>query len=87
MAGAGPLRAEPEGSGLGALGGDDAGQDDCCSEGRRGRERLSEEQDGPDEGEQGLSELELVDLLQSTAFFAWANRLMLTLGEPYTETV
>ena len=33
--------------------------------------------------EQGLSELELVDLIQSTAFFAWANRLMLTLGEPY----
>nr|WP_314418910.1 alkylhydroperoxidase domain protein [uncultured Erwinia sp.] len=37
--------------------------------------------------EQGLGELELVDLIQSTAFFAWANRLMLTLGEPYTETV
>lgn len=34
--------------------------------------------------EQGLSELELVDLIQSTAFFAWANRLMLTLGEPFT---
>lgn len=37
--------------------------------------------------EQGLSELELVDLIQSAAFFAWANRLMLTLGEPYSETV
>ncbi|WP_300004908.1 alkylhydroperoxidase domain protein [uncultured Cedecea sp.] len=33
--------------------------------------------------EQGLSELELLDLVQSTAFFAWANRLMLTLGEPF----
>lgn len=32
---------------------------------------------------QGLSELELLDLVQSTAFFAWANRLMLTLGEPF----
>lgn len=34
--------------------------------------------------ELGLSELELLDLVQSTAFFAWANRLMLTLGEPFT---
>ncbi|MCV5420728.1 hypothetical protein OFN47_28865, partial [Escherichia coli] len=25
------------------------------------------------------------DLLQSAAFFAWANRLMLTLGEPWRE--
>lgn len=33
--------------------------------------------------EQGLSILEIVDLVQSAAFFAWANRLMLTLGEPY----
>ncbi|CAI0726873.1 MULTISPECIES: alkylhydroperoxidase domain protein [Serratia] len=32
---------------------------------------------------QGLDELALLDLVQSTAFFAWANRLMLTLGEPY----
>ena len=24
-----------------------------------------------------------LDLLQSAAFFAWANRLMLTLGEPW----
>ena len=33
--------------------------------------------------DQGLSELELLDLVQSAAFFAWANRLMLTLGEPF----
>ncbi|MFS2225853.1 alkylhydroperoxidase domain protein [Pantoea sp. B65] len=33
--------------------------------------------------DQGLSDLELLDLLQSAAFFAWANRLMLTLGEPF----
>ncbi|HEJ9094331.1 TPA: alkylhydroperoxidase domain protein [Serratia odorifera] len=32
---------------------------------------------------QGLTPLELLDLVQSTAFFAWANRLMLTLGEPF----
>ena len=31
----------------------------------------------------GLSELELLDLIQSTAFFSWANRLMLSLGEPF----
>lgn len=31
----------------------------------------------------GLSELELLDLIQSSAFFAWANRLMLSLGEPF----
>ncbi len=31
----------------------------------------------------GLSELEMVDHIASTAFFGWANRLMLTLGEPY----
>lgn len=30
----------------------------------------------------GFSDLELLDLIQSTAFFAWANRLMLSLGEP-----
>lgn len=35
--------------------------------------------------DQGLSELEIVDLAQSTAFFAWANRLMLTLGEPFND--
>jgi len=33
--------------------------------------------------EQGLTDLELLDLVQATAFFAWANRLMLTLGEPF----
>jgi alkylhydroperoxidase domain protein len=33
--------------------------------------------------ELGLTDLELLDLVQATAFFAWANRLMLTLGEPY----
>lgn len=33
--------------------------------------------------EQGLDTLEILDLIQSTAFFAWANRLMLTLGEPF----
>ncbi|MGJ8515762.1 alkylhydroperoxidase domain protein [Carnimonas bestiolae] len=32
----------------------------------------------------GLDTLELLDLVQSTAFFSWANRLMLTLGEPRT---
>ncbi len=31
---------------------------------------------------QKLDTLEQLDLLQSAAFFAWANRLMLTLGEP-----
>ena len=35
--------------------------------------------------EQGLDELALLDLVQSTAFFAWANRLMLTLGEPFDD--
>lgn len=35
--------------------------------------------------EQGLSTLELLDLVQATAFFAWANRLMLTLGEPFIQ--
>jgi hypothetical protein len=30
-----------------------------------------------------LHELEILDVLQAGAFFAWANRLMLTLGEPY----
>src|SRR5690625_4566930 len=33
--------------------------------------------------ELGLEQLELVDLVASVAFFSWANRLMLTLGEPY----
>lgn len=31
----------------------------------------------------GLTDLEMVDHIASTAFFVWANRLMLTLGEPY----
>jgi alkylhydroperoxidase domain protein len=33
--------------------------------------------------EVGLADLEILDVLQAGAFFAWANRLMLTLGEPY----
>ncbi len=32
--------------------------------------------------ELGLGDLEVLDLVQATAFFAWANRLMLTLGAP-----
>ncbi|ACX90153.1 uncharacterized peroxidase-related enzyme [Pectobacterium parmentieri WPP163] len=32
---------------------------------------------------QGLDTLEIVDVVQSAAFFSWANRLMLTLGEPF----
>ncbi|MGB9096866.1 alkylhydroperoxidase domain protein [Erwinia sp.] len=32
---------------------------------------------------QGLDTLSLLDVIQSSAFFAWANRLMLTLGEPF----
>jgi len=31
----------------------------------------------------GLSDLEILDVMQAAAFFAWANRLMLTLGEPH----
>jgi alkylhydroperoxidase domain protein/CMD domain protein len=34
----------------------------------------------------GLSDLEILDVGQAAAFFAWANRLMLTLGEPYYPT-
>jgi alkylhydroperoxidase domain protein/CMD domain protein len=34
----------------------------------------------------GLSDLEILDVAQAGAFFAWANRLMLTLGEPYYAT-
>jgi len=30
----------------------------------------------------GLSDLEILDVTHSAAMFAWANRLMLTLGEP-----
>ena len=33
--------------------------------------------------ELGLADLEILDVIQAGAFFAWANRLMLTLGEPY----
>lgn len=33
--------------------------------------------------EQGLDTLEIMDVVQSAAFFSWANRLMLTLGEPF----
>jgi uncharacterized peroxidase-related enzyme len=32
--------------------------------------------------EQGLSDEDIADLANSVAMFAWANRLMLTLGEP-----
>ncbi|SCX73579.1 peroxidase-related enzyme [Variovorax sp. EL159] len=32
--------------------------------------------------EVGLNELEILDLIHSVALFAWANRLMLNLGEP-----
>jgi alkylhydroperoxidase domain protein/CMD domain protein len=32
--------------------------------------------------ELGLEELEILDAVQAAAFFNWANRLMLTLGEP-----
>ena len=30
----------------------------------------------------GFSDLQIVDLINSVAFFNWANRLMLSLGEP-----
>ena len=30
----------------------------------------------------GLDDLAILDVIQSAAFFAWANRLMLSLGEP-----
>jgi uncharacterized peroxidase-related enzyme len=30
----------------------------------------------------GLNEAEILDLLHAAAIFAWANRLMLNLGEP-----
>ena len=33
--------------------------------------------------EVGFGELEILDVIQAAAFFAWANRSMLTLGEPY----
>jgi alkylhydroperoxidase domain protein/CMD domain protein len=31
--------------------------------------------------------LDLLDLIQSVAFFSWANRLMLTLGEPFRQQI
>ena len=31
---------------------------------------------------QGLDELEIADVIHGAAFFSWANRLMLSLGEP-----
>jgi alkylhydroperoxidase domain protein/CMD domain protein len=34
-------------------------------------------------GKIGFSDLEILDVAQAGSFFAWANRLMLTLGEPY----
>jgi alkylhydroperoxidase domain protein len=37
--------------------------------------------------ELGLDTLALLDLVQSVAFFSWANRLMLTLGEPFRQQV
>ena len=33
----------------------------------------------------GLDDAEIVDVINSAAFFNWANRLMLSLGEPTTE--
>lgn len=33
----------------------------------------------------GFDDLELLDLVQSIAFFSWANRLMLSLGEAYEQ--
>ncbi|MQB41093.1 alkylhydroperoxidase domain protein [Rhizobium sp. ICMP 5592] len=32
--------------------------------------------------DEGLSDLEIADLIHAAAFFNWANRLMLSLGEP-----
>lgn len=32
---------------------------------------------------EGLGDAELTDLVAATSFFAWANRLMLSLGDPY----
>ncbi len=33
--------------------------------------------------EAGLTQIEILDLIHSVALFAWANRLMLNLGEPH----
>jgi uncharacterized peroxidase-related enzyme len=35
----------------------------------------------------GLQNLEILDLIHSVAIFAWANRLMLNLGEPIFPSV
>lgn len=47
---------------------------------------VAPEEIGPDDlqslYEAGLSDLEILDLIHSVAIFAWANRLMLNLGEP-----
>ena len=32
--------------------------------------------------EAGVTDAEILDLIHSVAIFAWANRLMLNLGEP-----
>jgi alkylhydroperoxidase family enzyme len=32
--------------------------------------------------EEGLDDLEIADVIHGAAFFNWANRLMLSLGEP-----
>jgi alkylhydroperoxidase family enzyme len=34
----------------------------------------------------GLDDAEIVDVINSAAFFNWANRLMLSLGEPTKQT-
>ena len=34
----------------------------------------------------GLSDLDISDVIHGAAFFNWANRLMLSLGEPATKT-
>ena len=47
---------------------------------------LAESERDPDLRELGLHDLEILDVAQAGAFFAWANRLMLTLGEPYYPT-
>ena len=35
----------------------------------------------------GLADAEILDLMHSVAIFAWANRLMLNLGEPVFPTL
>lgn len=36
--------------------------------------------------EQGLDDLAIAGLIQAAAFFNWANRLMLSIGEPTPAT-